>query len=290
MPQLNPISVVAFSYKLKNLKIFDKIQENVIEFKLKHYRNPQTQQLLDKLSKALIPLNDTQIEWLNNRSITNHSNVYGLDLSDLSKQDLLDSFIIPLDHVTEHYGVRPIKGIAFPDIRNGELHGLCIRNLSKDLPFVAAAKYTFSNFGQYLYGYDEIAKDDEIAICEGVFDVKALNSINQKAIGIGAAHPTTWQLACIQHKTKNIKIYMDNDFQGWCGAYAIAKCFNKDHVFIPDNKDPAEEILEFKTNSFNKTSLEKLEKMIISEIPIYNEKIKGYEIKSLHEHRNLRYN
>lgn len=290
VPKLNPIDVIAFSCILNKIEIFDKIEENSIQIKSKYHRNPQTPELLNQISKALTPLTEPQAKWLQKRSIHDHSNIYGIDLELLTHQDLLDLFIIPLDHVIEHHGLKAVEGLVFPDIRDGVLHGICIRNLSGDLPFVAAAKYTFSNFNYYLYNYDSIDKDDTIAICEGVFDVKALESIHKKVVSLGAAYPTSWQLACIKHKTSNVEVYMDNDFQGWCGAYAIAKCFNKAYVFLPEHKDPAEEILESKNNKFNKVSLEKLESKILLEIPLYNERMRDLKYDELHFHRNLKYN
>lgn len=113
-------------------------------------RNKQTQPLLRKLDSALVPC--AYGEWLNKRGIT-AEHAYSLNYEILSLQDMLDLYIIPGDHIVDEFGMKPIEGPVFDDRRNGKLFGVCIRNITTDLNYASAEKFTISNFGWYLNGY-----------------------------------------------------------------------------------------------------------------------------------------
>lgn len=284
--QLNGEFAAKAALFLQNITLFHEIKTSSQLCEITHQRQLPSDDLLEKVNRLLEPLQES--EWLKRRGITTFQNVYTLDYNEFSQDELLSLNLIPADHVIQKFGLRPVEGLIFPDFRNGQLFGIGVRNLSNDLEFAAAAKYTFSNFNHYLYGLDQV--EDSVAICEGVFDQLALSSIGAPAVALGSAHPSFWQLACIEWKTRNVEIYMDNDFYGWCGAYAIARIFQRPHVWLPTKKDPAEEIFESEEPSFNQTKTTDLEEMIRSEIPIHNERIAELDVNNLHHFRNLKYN
>ena len=114
----------------------------------------------------------------------------------------------------------------FPDYRNGKLAGICIRNLSTEKEYVSDVKYAFSNFGWYIYGYDNYNPEDQVYITEGVFDAIALRAYGHNAIAIGCSNPSPMQLSMLLHKFKNLKICFDNDLAGYVGSLKCSIMLN----------------------------------------------------------------
>lgn len=199
--------------------LFDKIDFGVVNkesYFLNHnQRNKQTDELLSKLQSALIPCRHDQ--WLKNRNI-DPSNFFSLDYESLGEQDLFDLHLYPGDHILDRFGYRTLDGPVFCDYRNGRLVGVGVRNISKDLQWVAVAKFTFSNYGFSLFGFDDYQSDDLVYVVEGIFDAVALRSVGLNAIALGSALPSPFQIACISQKFNNVRLCLDNDFHGWCGA------------------------------------------------------------------------
>ncbi len=234
------------------------------------HRNKQTPQLLQKLQRALTTCKHTS--WLNKRNVTNTSKIYGLDEKKLTQQDLLDLYIYPDDHILDDHGMRTVTGPIFLDTRNGELAGICIRNTSYDLDFVKDAKYTFSNFGWFLHGYDLYNADDEITLVEGVFDAIAMRHFGYNAIAIGACQPQLEQLACLRHKFNKFLICFDNDLHGHYGAYCTSKLLSAP-ILIPNKKDVSC-YFESKTSpQLTQIPQSEVRAMLVSEIADYNTSI-----------------
>jgi len=199
---------------------FDAIDFGVVEpepvLVLNHNtRNPQTPELLERLESALVPCRHGK--WLEARGCS-VDGFCSIDFDLLSEQDLFDLFLYPGDHILDRYGYRAIDGPVFCDYRNGRLVGVGVRNVSTDLDWVAVAKFTFSNYGLFLFGLDDYLATDEIFVVEGVFDALALRSAGLNAVAISSALPSPFQLACLSHKFSDVKLCLDNDFHGWCGA------------------------------------------------------------------------
>jgi len=207
-------------------------------------RNLQTPELLERLESALVPCRHGK--WLEARGCP-VDDFCGIDFDLLSEQDLFDLFLYPGDHILDRYGYRVIDGPAFCDYRDGRLVGIGVRNVSTDLEWVAVAKFTFSNYGLFLFGFDDYLATDEIYVVEGVFDAVALRSAGFNAVAIGSALPSPFQLACLARKFSNIKLCLDNDFHGWCGAMT-AHLLMGWPIFSIVNKDAgcgAVELFEF---------------------------------------------
>ena len=184
-------------------------------------RNDQTSELLDRLSDTLKPCNAVHSAWLLKRGI-GLSGVYSIDYQALSEQDKLNLFLYPCDHILDNFGYKVVDGPCFCDFRNNKLVGVCVRNISTDLDWVAAAKFTISNYGHFLYGYDDYDSDDIVYIVEGVFDAIIMRKFGYNAIALASAFPSAFQLACLAYKFKNIRLCLDNDFHGWCGSYMVS--------------------------------------------------------------------
>jgi hypothetical protein len=233
-------------------------------------RRPQTVELLNKLRLALRPCQ--HVSWLAARGIVNVADIYDIDCSRLSAQDLLDLYIFPDDHIIADHGLRQIEGPVFIDERNGQLVGVCIRNVSADLDYVKVAKYTFSNFGWYLFGYDLYDSNDLVYLVEGVFDALAMRHYGRRAIACGSCCPHEFQLACLVRKFKRIVVCFDNDFWGHYGAYQTARLIRAP-VVMPTLKDVSchfESKVDLKLLT---VSLSDLRSQLCSEIADYNQKL-----------------
>ncbi|MDB4490007.1 toprim domain-containing protein [bacterium] len=234
---------------------------------IKHrQRNQQTSDLLERLRKSLRPT--CHNEWLNNRGI-NPVEAKLVDHSLLSKQDLLDLYIYPDDYILDEFGEKPVEGPAFLDIRNGKIAGVLVRNLSKDKDYAAATKFTCSNFGWFLYGFDLYDAESEVFIVEGVFDALAMRKSGFNAIALGAAYPSAFQIGCLQSKFNNLKLCLDNDFWGRNAAYIVSKV-TKWPIFLTNYKDPAEH--PGKIELYN-IDLNDLKRRIDNDMVIYNRQI-----------------
>lgn len=220
------IRKVASTLNLRDRSQFVKCQE--------YPRRPQTNQLLLKLDSALIPCQYGN--WLTKRGIR-PSTAYSLSYDVLNLQDMLDLYIMPSDYIISEHGLKPIEGPVFTDRRNGQLAGVCVRNITTDLNYAAAEKYTVSNYGWFIYGYDDHKPSDTVYVVEGVFDAIVLNEQGYHAVGLATSNPTAIQLACLMHKFDDLILCLDNDIWGHVGSYIISKAADIDYTFT-EGKDP----------------------------------------------------
>lgn len=268
-------SVDLKSYKL-DLDIVNKIsllmskvnlgikeEHTYVKVRVRH-RNKQTRELLKKFDSALIPC--MYGEWLGKRGLT-ADYAHSLDYEILTLQDLLDLYVVPGDHIIDQFGMKPIEGPVFEDRRDGELFGICVRNISTDINYASAEKFTVSNFGWYLNGFDLSGPNDEIYIVEGVFDAIAMRRSGYNAIAIAAACPTPIQLACIMYKFKNIKICLDNDLFGSVGAYITHEATGFP-IYQTELKDPG--AYHDGGVKIHEVSVDDLKKRLNKEIAEYN--------------------
>lgn len=202
-------------------------------------RSNQTRESLDRLHAALIPCEFSH--WLQTtRKITKIDNIYSIDFSKLRITDLYDFYICPDDVYLDRHGDRPVIGPVFADFRNGKLAGICIRNLSSELNYASDVKFTFSNFGWFLFGFDDYNADDVVYIVEGIFDVIALRAYGYNAIAIGCSTPSPMQLAMLLFKFKNFYLCLDNDLAGCIGALRCKLMLNIKIFTIAEFKDIAQ--------------------------------------------------
>jgi hypothetical protein len=240
-------NIIRLSYLL-DLYRFD-INYNKVAFYITRQRNTQTKELLTRLENALI--NCEYYEWLSKRGI--YDNMLSIDYNILSYQDKLDLYLYPEDYILDVFGDIIINGPAFVDYRNGELAGVCVRNITTDLALASTVKYTISNYGWFLYGYDLYSENDEIFIVEGVFDAIAMRKNGYNAIAIASVMPSAFQLGCLQYKFKNLNLCLDNDFWGRINSYIVSKATGI-QSYLTLKKDPGEYINDTITlNKFDYT-------------------------------------
>lgn len=283
--KIDPNFAAACLFRLNSLDIFNTIEQDYITTEQITDRFSPDPAILHQIQSAWTDYSD---QWLIDRGVT--SGVTHTKFFNIEHQDRLNLNIIPQDHIIKEFGFRSVDGYVFPDKQDGNLLGICIRNDSDDKKWVANAKYTFSNYGLFIFGIDDLKPDTDLYICEGVFDVYAMRSIGKQAIALGSSWPTAYQLARIHSLGfKNTIACMDNDFYGRCGAYAIASCLGSEIIF-PESNDPSIEIIDTKSNKFFNIDIKDLNNTILNEIPEYNIKIKRLNRNKLEQFRDLRYN
>ncbi len=262
----DPTLAVIFSVIQKQDPIGRQIKQSKFKQKVLVERGPQNRDLLNRLEESLVPATAEHATWLKNRGIDHQAH----SLIGLRDFEQLDLFIIPADHVIAKHGFRPVDGPAFPDRRNGVLTGVCVRNTSSDVEFVADAKFTFSNYGWFIWGMDDCDPSREVVMCEGVFDAMAMRKCGHQAIAFGSAYPTPQQLAMVRHKFEHLAVCFDNDFWGWYGAYVTNKCLNC-RILMPTGKDPAQQVFELNDSHFVIVVPNEIKAKLKKEIPSYNE-------------------
>ena len=258
---LDPAVAATYAIFLCQEPLARQIERPVTEVTIFIERHPQD---LQRLQDCLMPALPAHRDWLARRGVDYpaHS-VVGLE--DFEQVDL---FIIPFDHVVLKHGFRPVDGPAFPDYREGRLAGICIRNVSTDQEFAADAKYTFSNYGWFLWGWDDCDPSKEVVLCEGVFDAIALRKLGHQAIAFGSAYPTPQQLAMVAKRFPKRIACFDNDFWGWYGAYVTCRCLGCE-AFLPTGKDVAEQ-MERGVADLVGVGPEFLAGLVVEAIPGYN--------------------
>ena len=284
--KIDPRLALVYISMLRSLKIFENIKCTRIPYETTTTRNLPTRELLDRTQQLLQP---TESEWIQSRGI--EGDFPNTDcLGSLTEQEALDLYVIPHDHVVARFGMRRVEGIIFPDIRDDKLMGICIRNTNADKEWAAHAKFTFSNYGLYIYGLDKIDTNEPVFLCEGVFDVLAFRKLGIQAIAFGSSSPSEYQITYVRQHIRYPMICMDNDFYGRCGAYALAKCLGLDKVIFSIHKDPAEEVFDTGDNKFSRIIIGDLEEMIVEGTPSHNKMLEELDRDNLGEFRFLKYN
>jgi Toprim-like len=237
----------------------------ICEYKMvrERRRRPQTCELLQRLEDAIRPCRHE--DWLRARGVVDMSDIYSIDYDALSTDDLLDLYLYPDDHILDSHGMRYVDGPVFLDRRDSLLAGVCVRNVSTDLKYVSDAKYTFSNYGWYLYGCDDCQPDDNVFLVEGVFDAIALRRHGYAAVAFGSCDPQPMQLACLVRRFHQFTICCDNDIHGHFAAYMISKIINAPICFT-ELKDPGCYLEHNSTPKLNYLTQLELRDMLVQEI------------------------
>jgi hypothetical protein len=113
-------------------------------------------------------------------------------------------------------------GIVQPLFQNGVLTNCSIRRISD----VGKLKYTLAVPDIPVWGLDDI-ENEEVWICEGLFDMICLRELGIKAVSPSSAMwsgPQLYQL--LEKNPKNIVIFCDNDRVGLKTGMVMQKFFN----------------------------------------------------------------
>lgn len=234
---LDPSSIFFMTWLAQKIKlphIDIKEEERLVKFR---HRNDQTPELLSRLQSAITKCRPEHRNWMEKRKSRPDVSC-SINYDALTNQDMLDLCLMPDDHILDSYGEKPIDGPAFLDVRDGQLFGACVRNISTDLKYAGEAKYTFTNHGWFLWNVDRCNKNDQTFIVEGVFDAIAMGINGIQAIAVGSCAPTPYQLSFIASRYKNVAVCFDNDIHGKFGAYVTSKLLKCD-IYIPKLKDVA---------------------------------------------------
>lgn len=137
-------------------------------------------------------------------------------------------------------------GIVIPLFESGKLVNCAIRRLDSS----KALKYSLACPDIPVWGLDEISQDEDIWLCEGLFDMIALRSLGKLAISCSSAMWSGIQLLkVLKLKPKTINIFSDNDSVGLRTSVILKDFFNQNYIqtkiFVSQiAKDPAEHFLQ----------------------------------------------
>jgi hypothetical protein len=114
-------------------------------------------------------------------------------------------------------------GIVFPHWTNDKLSNIAIRKCDD----IGKLKYTLAIPDLPVWGIDDINEGDEVWICEGIFDMLALQERGIKAVSVSSAMWSSLQLYQILDKKPGcIVLVSDNDRIGYMVALKLSKIFN----------------------------------------------------------------
>lgn len=254
-------------------RIIDKMNINetrMVEVNLKEFNydcddviiNPEdisslSNTVLDNIGK----FNDNELDFLYKRGITdvliNKYNLLGL--SNITNTDILEKL-----GATVHPSLNKIisdgienGGILIPLFENEVLVNCAIRKLQIDFDKLSE-KYVKSNSLKYtlacpdvpVWGLDDIDKNEDIYITEGIFDMMALREMGVKAVSCSSAMWSSLQLyKIIMKNPKSVTIISDNDSVGMNVARKLKyffTCYDIESKTIISNiaKDPSEHLFE----------------------------------------------
>ncbi len=157
-------------------------------------------------------------------------------------------------------------GIIIPLFdENDKLINCAIRKINSH----KSLKYSLSSPDIPVWGLDEIGNDEqEVWICEGLFDMMALCKMNKKAVSCSSAMWSGIQLyQLIIKKPRVINIFSDNDEVGLRTSAILRDFFQlsniESKIFVSKvAKDPAEHYFQKYRNMADLTEIEVNEKLI----------------------------
>ena len=208
--------------------------------------------LSDIILESHLYLSGKELEYLTNRGITTDIiKKYKIGgLSNITKySDLV------LINATCHPVLKNILedgleggGIIIPLYNNGKLVNCAIRKISD----IGKLKYSLTCPDISVWGIDDVESDDDIWICEGLFDMMALRSEGFKSVSISGAMWSGIQLySLIKKSPKTINILCDSDRVGLKTGAILSKFFNISGIdnrtyICKSGKDASEVIFEKK--------------------------------------------
>lgn len=183
-------------------------------------------ELTDFFKSNIGKYSESEKQFLENRNIPlNICDKWGfLGLSNFKDQEQLRRIGATIHPILNGFLEDGISegGIVQPLYQNGKLVNCSIRRISD----VGKLKYTLAVPDLPLWGLDDCF-EEEIWICEGIFDMICLRELGIKAITPSSAIWSSIQLyQLIELKPKNIVIFCDNDEVGLKSGMILNKFFN----------------------------------------------------------------
>lgn len=202
----------------------------------------------------LIPgnFNEEELNLLNKKGIPDHV-IKKYNLSSLSS--IIDPKLLNIIGVTSHPILKRLigdglsSGIIIPLYNQRKLVNTVFRKTNE----VTKLKYGISVPSIDFWG-DDIIKNEEIWLCEGLFDMMALREEGKKCISSSSCSLSSFQYFKIIFKQpKLVNIFTDNDTSGYISSLKSKKLFGLNgiptKIYSSEKaKDPAEHFFELKLN------------------------------------------
>lgn len=207
--------------------------------------------LTDIIIESHKNISDHELQYLLNRGITNdiikNYKIGGLsNIKDYKHLEILNATCHPVLRTILEDGLEG-GGIIIPLFENEILVNCAIRKISD----IGKLKYSLACPDLPVWGLDDI-ENEEIWICEGLFDMMALRSEGVKAVSVSSAMWSGPQLYSLLKKSpKSVNILCDKDQVGMKTGVILSRFFGlqgiKSQTYICNSgKDAAEVIFEKK--------------------------------------------
>lgn len=217
------------------------------------------------LKNIIIPkgdFNEKEIELINKKKLPEDI-IKQYNISPLSK--ITDINTLKILGITTHPILEKLIGDGISDglfIPMYDSKGDFINSVFRKLGNLTKIKYGMTIPSLHLYG-DDIIKDEEIWMCEGLFDMMALRREKKRCICSSSCSLSDYQyFKVVKSKPSVVNIFSDNDTTGYRSALKSKKLFNMNgiecHIFSSKNaKDAAEHFfeLELDWNSVNEINV-----------------------------------
>lgn len=192
--------------------------------------------------------NDVEIQLLQKKSISQKI-IDKYDISPLSQ--IKDEKTLEILGVSTHPILRRLvgsgisDGLVIPLYKNDKLINSVFRKIGESVKL----KYGITVPSLDLWG-DEILENDEIWLCEGLFDMMSIREQDLKCVSASSCSLNDYQYyKIIKNKPKCVNIFVDNDISGYRSALKSKKLFNLNNIFCKiysskKAKDAAEHFFE----------------------------------------------
>lgn len=191
---------------------------------------------------------DSELKLLDEKKIPNHI-IEEYDISSLSQ--IKDLKTLEILGVTTHpiltklIGDGISDGLIIPLYKNNELINTVFRKTNDSVKL----KYGITVPSLDLWG-DEILRNDEIWLCEGLFDMMAIRNQKLKCISASSCSLNDYHyFKILKNKPSRINIFVDNDISGYRSALKSKRLFGLNGIMCKiyhskKAKDAAEHFFE----------------------------------------------
>lgn len=264
IPKLNPLILTKIELNLEKVKSKWGVDEKMVEVNLNEFDTEVddiyvSREDINSLTKLFIKnvgrLSEKESLFLSNRGINSEIiqkwGIFGLsNISDKEILEIIGATCHPTLRKFLDDGIES-GGIIIPLYKDGKLQNCAIRKINSH----KSLKYSLSCPDVPVWGMDDIEDfEEEISICEGLFDLMALREMGKKAISCSSAMWSGLQLyQIIIKRPKSISIFSDNDEVGLKTSLILKQLFDMYHintnVFVSESaKDASEHYFELGLN------------------------------------------
>jgi len=280
-PKLNPLILKKIEIDLDRVKSKWKVDEKMVEVNINEFdinvedvivTKKDIESLTELVQGNIGKFSNDEKEFLTKRGISDNIiekwSMLGLsNIKEKKDLEIIGATCHPTLKKFLNDGIES-GGILIPLFENGLLANCSIRKINSH----KSLKYSLTCPDVPVWGLSDIEYyEEEICICEGLFDMMALREMGKKSISCSSAMWSGLQLyKVIIKKPKSILIFSDNDYVGLKTSFVLKELFERHNIetkiFISKvAKDPAEHYFQKFGNIIDLVEIEVNDKLIENE-------------------------